>query len=201
MSNQNPLGRLTAQQILDSIVLPDNVGYNHGSFRVRVFDRASRKAIGVVIWDAEKGASFKRTNAEVIENTSIDVTVLEGQYMLAIHLTDIEQPIIYSTAKALLPNGTEELLPEGAVVTWYVRAEHDTGGVTEKTYVKAPAENFELVDFPWVSGRLIINVNYLDRVGALIVTKSGENDLSNLILVAELEGLFIPDDFYDNIVW
>jgi hypothetical protein len=201
MSNQNPLGRLTAQQILDSIVLPDNVGYNHGSFRVRVFDRASRKAIGVVIWDQKKGASFKRTSEETTQAHSVDVTVLEGQYMLTIHLTDIEQPLIYASAKALLPNGTEESLPEGAVVTWYVRAEHDTGSVTERTYVKSPAENFELVDFTWVSGRLIVNVNYLDRVGALIVTKTGDTDLDNLILVAELEGLLIPDDFYDNIVW
>ena len=81
------------------------------------------------------------------------------------------------------------------------RAEHDTGAVTERTYVKAAAENFTLVDFAWVSGRLIVNVNYLDRVGALIVTKTGDNDLANLIMVAELEGLLIPDDFYDNIVW
>lgn len=201
MSESNPLGRLTAQQILDSIVLPDNVGYNHGSFRVRVFDRASRKAIGVVIWDQEKGASFKRTIEETPENVTAEVTVLEGQYMLAIHLTDIEQPTIYATAKALLPNGTEESLPPDAMVTWWVRAEHDSGSVTEFTFVRSPAENFALVEFPWLSGRLTINVNYLDRVGALIVTKSGDNDLSNLILVAELEGLFIPDGFYDNIVW
>ena len=202
MSDQYlPGGLLSAQQILDSIVLPENTSMAHGSFRVRVFDRASRRAIGVVIWDAERGASFVRTVEEVPENVTTTATVLEGQYQLKISLTDIEQPMIYATATALLPNHSQEPLPEGALVTWFVRATHDSGGVTERVYVRAPAENFLIVDFPWFSGDLTVNVNYLNRIGALIVSKHGTNDLENLLLVVELEGLFIPDDFYDNIVW
>lgn len=78
--------------------------------------------------------------------------------------------------------------------------EYETGETYTRTEHNASATNFELLDFAWPDGRIVINVMIGHRIGALVINKDTDRDLEFLIDFNQLDGLKIPENFYDNVI-
>lgn len=196
---QLPPGLLTAEEVLAAIRIKEDVGLDYGSLRVHVFDRATRRAIGVAMYDKDGPVSFSRDISTVGTEFAITADVLEGEYALRIVPTDLDEVPLRVSAKALLPGGTLEDIPEGQLVTWFVMLNYFNGEGYTRTEFNVTATDFELIDFAWPSGTITINVQLGNRLGAYVATKNGESDLEFIIDVSLLDGLHIPDDFYENV--
>lgn len=199
---QLPAGLLTAEEVIAAIRIPDDVGLDYGAVRVQVFDRATRRAIGMAMYDKKlgKATNFVRSLERFTDEFAIQSDVIEGEYALRIDVVDIEAVPLRVSAVAKLADGTVEPIPAGQLVTWFVQIEFPNGEVYTRTEFNAPATNYELVDFAWPIGKIIINVQLGNRLGAYVTTKDTDKDLEFLIDVTMLDGLHIPDDYYDTIV-
>lgn len=195
-----PAGLLTADEVLAALRIPADTQLDYGSLRVHVFDRASRRAIGVALYDRNGAVSFQRDITTVGAEFAIQADVLEGQFALSITPSDLDDVPLYVTARASLPDGSFENIPEGQLVTWFVMLQYRNGEVYTRTEHNVSATDFELLDFAWPVGKITINVQMGMRLGAYIADKDSDSDLEFIIDVNLLDGLHIPADFYDNVM-
>lgn len=200
MMSELPAGLLTAEEVLAALRLPEDTGLDYGSLRVHVFDRATRRAIGVALYDKNGAVSFNRDISTVGSEFAVKADVLEGKYALRITTTPLDEVPVRVTASAVMADGSLESIPEGQLATWFVLLQYQNGESWTRTEFNVTATDFELIDFAWPAGRVTINVQIGLNLGAYVADVNGAADLEFLIDATLLDGLHIPESFYENVL-